>query len=266
MNNETNNIVVFDIETQKTFDEVGGFKNMEKLGVSYVGVYSYSQKKMFGFFEKDLPILEKILLAEKPMLIGFNSIHFDVPVLQPYCKNIDLSSLPHLDILKEVEKDLGHRLKLDSIAQATIYAKKLGDGLDAIRWYREGDFESLATYCKGDVEVTRDIYEYGLRHGKLYFPSGGEKRPITITWGEKPFICDKIQEAFKKHTQLEIEYFNIDEQQKKTIVSRTVEILTFDGNIFQAYCHQLGKKEKFVLSQVWSIQETGNTFAHQGSL
>lgn len=260
------NIIVFDIETQKTFDEVGGVENRDQLGVSYVGVYSYSQKKLFGFFEKDLPLLEKVLIAEKPLLIGFNSIHFDVPVLQPYFKGIDLSTLPHLDILKEIEAELGHRLKLDSVAQSTVYSKKSGDGLDAIRWYREGDFESLAKYCLGDVEVTREVYEFGLRHGKLYYAAGGDKRPIPISWGQQPTIEQQIQEAFKRHQQLNIEYMEVDETGNKKITPRTIEILAMDGNTFQAYCHRLNDKAKFHISQIWSIEETGNTFAHQGSL
>lgn len=262
------NMIVFDIETQKTFDEVGGYENREKLGVSYVGLYSYSQQKLFGFFEQDLPMLEKILLAEKPMLIGFNSIHFDVPVLQPYFTKLDLSTLPHLDILKEVEKDLGHRLKLDSIAQATIYHGKSGDGLDAIRWYRSGDFESLAKYCLGDVEVTRDIYEYGQRHGKLYYMSGGEKRPITIPWGVSPTIINQVRKAFQQHKQLTIEYFQVDENGVKTIVPFTIEILSLnpDGQRFDAYCHELNTKKTFIISDIWTVESTGKTFAHQASL
>jgi len=258
-------IIVFDIETQKTFDEVGGFDNKEQLGVSYVGVYSYSQDTFFGFFEDELEKLEKIMEIERPMLIGFNSINFDVPVLQPYFKNLDLSALPHLDILKEIEKDLGHRLKLESVAQGTLFAGKSGNGLDAIKWYREGDYESLAKYCLDGVRVTRDVYEYGKRHGLLYYPSGGDRKPITINWGEPPLILKKLQDAFKNHVQLDIEYFEVEDG-KKEIVKRKIEILSFDGDKFEAYCHLLHNKARFFVSQVWNIEETGETFAHQESL
>lgn len=259
------NIIVFDIETQRTFDEVGGVENRHELGVSYVGVYSYSQEKLFGFAEQELPALEKILVAEKPMLIGFNSIHFDVPVLQPYFSSLDLSQLPHLDILKEIEKALGHRLKLDSVAQGTLYEGKSGDGLDAIRWYREGDMESLAKYCLDDVRVTRDVYEFGRRHGKLYYPSGGEKKPIPVGWTQHPTIQERLEEAFKKHEQLDVEYFEVDDGHKE-IVKRQIEILSMNGDRFDAYCNVIHHKSTFHVDRVWRIEETGKTFAHQGTL
>ncbi len=260
------NRVVFDVETQKTFDEVGGYENKEALGISYVGVYSYSQDKMFGFWENQLPQLEQILIKEKPMLIGFNSKNFDLPVMQPYFPNIELATLPHLDILEEVNNALGHRVKLDNVAKATLFKGKSGDGLDAIRWYRSGDYESLAKYCLGDVEVTRDVYEYGLRHHRIYYPSGGERVPIPMAWSDKHSIGDRLAEAFKKHETLDIDYFEVDETGEKEVVPRTVEILDFDGERFEAYCHRSNGKQQFFVSQVWAIKETGETYAHQGSL
>lgn len=264
MEHDTPNKVVFDIETKHTFDEVG--ENREELGVSYVGVYSYSQNELFGFFEDKLDVLEKILAAEKPMLIGFNSKHFDVPVLQPHFKSLDLSTLPHLDILEEITKALGHRLKLESVATATIYAGKSGTGLDAIRWYREGDYESLAKYCLDDVRVTRDVYEYGLRHGRLFYPSGGDKIPIPIEWRRDVTIRDQIEEAFKRHEQLTLEYFEVDDNGQKEVVKHTVEVLDMDGDRFEAFSHTSNDKSQFTVANVWDIEETGKTYAHQGKL
>jgi DEAD/DEAH box helicase domain-containing protein len=229
-------------------------------------VYSYSQDKYYGFFEKDLQVLEKILVAEKPVLIGFNSIHFDVPVLQPYFEKVNLAELPQLDILKEIEKVLGHRLKLDSVGQATIFSKKSGMGLDAIRWYREGDFDSLAKYCLDDVAITRDVYEYGLRHGRLYYSSGGQKVPIPIQWGVPPFIAQRIAESHAKHEQLDIEYFTVDEAGDKTITSHTIEILSMEPNRFEAYDHTANGKRTFEIPLIWSVKENGSTFAYQSSL
>src|SRR3990167_5484216 len=119
------NIIVYDLETKKLFEEVGGRPgggvqgNHHLLGVSFLGLYSYSQKKYFGFFENELPILEKILLREKPLVIGFNTKGFDNKVLQPYFQKCDIHALPQLDILEVVYQSLGFRLKLDSLAKAT---------------------------------------------------------------------------------------------------------------------------------------------------
>ena len=258
--------IVFDVETQRTFDEVGGYDHLDKLGISYVGVYSYSQKKLFGFWEDELEQLERILSVEKPMLIGFNSKKFDIPVLQPYFDSIDLTTLSHLDILEEVNNALGHRVKLDNVARATLHAGKSGDGLDAIRWYREGAYEKLARYCMDDVEVTRDIYEYGLKHHRIFYPSGGEKVPIPMNWSTGLSIPTRLAEAFKKHETLHIEYFEVDEDGDVEIIPREIEILDFNGEYFEAFCHRLNTKVKFVVSQVWNIKETGQTFAHQGKL
>ncbi len=263
----TQPIVVFDVETQHTFEEVGGHDHIPELGISYVGVYAYSQQKLFGFWEKDLETLEKILLREHPLLVGFNSLHFDVPVLQPYFKHLDLSSLQHLDILRDVEQALGHRVKLDNIANATLNEQKSGSGLDAIRWYREGNFESLARYCLDDVRITRDVYEYGLRHGRLFYPSGGEKKPIRVHWTDEPTIMDRIRNAFKRHEQLTVEYFSVPiTGSGKEIVKRTLDILDMDDRRIQAYCHELNDKDTFLIENVWSIRQTGQTSSHQGSL
>lgn len=266
MNGNELNKIVFDVETKKTFDEVGGVDKRDQLGVSYVGIYSYEQHDFFGFFEEELANLEKILLIKKPTLIGFNSKHFDVPVLQPYFKKIDLTALPHLDIMADIEKTLGHRVKLENIAQATLYEGKSGSGLDAIRWYREGDLASLAKYCINDVRVTRDIYDYGQRHGRIYYPTGGEKKPIKITWADPVTITQKIESAFKKHEQIEIEYFEVDDNSGKIITPRKIEILSINGDRFEAFCHRINAKRKFNIADVWQIKETGNTYAHQEKL
>lgn len=260
------NRVVLDIETQRTFEEVGGREHREQLGVSYVGVYSYSQKQFYGFFEKDLAALERILLAETPVIIGFNSIHFDIPVLQPYFSKLNLTTLPQLDILQEISTALGHRLKLESVALGTLASKKSGSGLDAIRWYREGDFDSLARYCQDDVRLTRDLYEYGCRHGKLFYFSGGEKLGIPISWGEPPLIAEKIEEAFKRRRRLEIEYMEVDESGQQRTVPRSLEVLSFEDDRFSAYCHTIEDQRTFFVPQVWNVRDSGETFARQGKL
>ena len=55
-------------------------------------------------------------------------------------------------MLVDIEKKLGHRLALDAVAQATLGVGKTGDGLDAIRWWREGKLLDIAEYCCFDVK------------------------------------------------------------------------------------------------------------------
>lgn len=260
-------IIVLDVETKKSFDEVGGFEHRDKLGVSYLGVYSYTQDKFFGFFEEELEAFEKVVVATQPTIVGFNSLHFDLPVIQPYMHTVQLDVLPHVDLLRDIEKVLGHRVKLDTIAQATLFSQKSGDGLEAIRWYREGNFESLAKYCDDDVRITRDIYDFGIRHGVVYYTTGGEKRPVEALWANGALtITDRITEAFKKHEQLRIEYMQLDESGKMVVIPRTIEILELTGDKFKAFCHTENGMSDFRVSQIWNIEETGNTFAHQAAL
>ena len=131
------NIIVLDLETKRTFEDVGGRDNLGALGVSMVGVYSYRHKEYQAYFENDFPKLFSIL-SDKPLVIGFNHRRFDMPVLQPYFKDFDLKQLKLLDVMEELTKILGHRIGLDAVAQATLGTKKSGHGLDAIRYWNTG--------------------------------------------------------------------------------------------------------------------------------
>ncbi len=162
--------LILDVETKKSFDEVGGYFP-ERLGVSFVGVCkreNRSQKgEMLSFFEDDLPELFK-LMQHADLVVGYNIDDFDMVTLAPYYdKNI--KDIPTLDIMKRIKKASGHRLKLDNVAKETLGYGKIGDGLDAIKYYREKQFDKLEKYCLQDVAVTRDVYDYGLEFGFVKF-------------------------------------------------------------------------------------------------
>lgn len=161
--------LILDVETKKTFDEVGGYFP-ERLEVSFVGVCERSgsgKGTMHSFFERDLPNLFP-LLEKAQVVIGFNIDGFDMPALSPYYGG-DIASIPTLDILDRIKDSAGHRVKLDAVAQATLGTGKTGDGLDAIKYYRNGNYQALEKYCIQDVAVTRDVYDFGLKQGKVKF-------------------------------------------------------------------------------------------------
>jgi DEAD/DEAH box helicase domain-containing protein len=162
-------LVVFDVETKKAFDEVGGFYP-EKLGVSVSGVWygeEGSEGILRGFREEEFGEMFKIFEGAD-RIVGFNSIDFDMAALKPYYLG-DLLKLPNFDILQEVEKKVGHRVKLDSIAKETLGIQKGGNGLDAITYFHEGNWEKLTKYCLQDVTITKDLYFYVKDHGELRF-------------------------------------------------------------------------------------------------
>ena len=163
-------LVVFDVETKKAFDEVGGYYP-DKLGVSISGVYyrddQTNEEWLKGFREEQFPEMFK-LFESADRIVGFNTISFDMPALSPYYVG-DLLKLPNFDIMVEVEKLIGHRVSLDALAKETLGEQKIGHGLDAIRYFHDGDWESLEKYCLQDVVVTRKLYELGAAGKALKF-------------------------------------------------------------------------------------------------
>lgn len=162
--------VILDVETKQTFGDVGGFFP-DRLGVSFVGVNvrtRFGEKgEMHSFFENDL---EKLfpLLEKADVLVGYNIDGFDIPALAPYYTG-DIETFPTLDLMDRIKDSFGHRIKLDSVAKETLGKGKIGDGLDAIEYYRTNQLEKLEKYCLQDVIVTRDIYDYGFKNGKVSF-------------------------------------------------------------------------------------------------
>lgn len=162
-------LVVFDVETKKAFDEVGGYFP-EKLGVSVSGVWYGDENgvgTLKGFREEEFSEMFKIF-ESADRIVGFNSIDFDMAALKPYYIG-DLLKLPNFDILQEVEKKVGYRVKLDALAKETLGVQKGGNGLDAITYYHEGNWEKLTKYCLEDVIITKDLYFHGLKKQELKY-------------------------------------------------------------------------------------------------
>lgn len=172
------NKIVFDLETQKSFSEVGGRNKNHLLKVSVGVAYSYQKNKFLVFEESSIHKLGE-MLQEADLVIGYNSIGFDYEVLKPYL-NYDPATLPTLDLLVEIEKVLGHRVGLDSVAQATLNSSKIASGLDAVRFWKTGQIEKLKKYCVEDVKITRNIYDYAVREGKLFYKDFFDKREFKI--------------------------------------------------------------------------------------
>ncbi len=162
--------VVLDVETKKTFEEVGGYFP-DRLGVSFVGVCVREGQsgpgEMKSFFEDDLPNLFP-LLEKADVVIGFNIDGFDMQTLLPHYTG-EITSIPTLDLMMRIKNSAGHRIGLDAVAQETLGIGKSGNGLDAIKYYQTQNWEALEKYCLKDVSVTRDLYDHGLRNGQVKF-------------------------------------------------------------------------------------------------
>lgn len=175
------NIIVLDLETKRAFDEVEGGK-AEKLGITVVGTYLYRENRYRIFRENEINDLETLFMS-KPLLVGFNIKKFDLTVLRPYL-HMNPAVLPCLDIMEEMTKILGHRVSLNSVAQATLGTQKSGHGLDAIKYYKNGEWEKLEKYCLDDVRITKEVFEYGAKNGELFYINKFSQAPakVPVKW------------------------------------------------------------------------------------
>lgn len=160
-----NDIIVYDIETQETFQQIG-VRDPKKLHISVVCMYSYNENKYYSFTEDELPQFWR-RLEFCDLVIGFNNKGFDDIVCSAYFP--EMVKVPSFDMLEAVHKSIGFRVKLDNIAHATLGIGKTGDGLQAVKLYAEGRIQELTEYCLQDVKVTKEVYDYGRANGRLRY-------------------------------------------------------------------------------------------------
>jgi DEAD/DEAH box helicase domain-containing protein len=175
------NILVFDLETQRSFQEVGGRSLARQLGLSVGIVWSFRDQSFTSYFEPDVERLVAAL-AGAEQVIGYNLLGFDYEVLKGY-SDVPLERTPTLDIMVELQQRLGFRPKLDSVVGPTLGAGKSADGLQALQWYREGRLDLIEQYCTEDVRLTRDLYLFGRRNRYvLVARSSGAPMKVPVSW------------------------------------------------------------------------------------
>ena len=172
-------IMIFDVETRRSATEVGGWHLADKMGVSLAIVWDGT--KYHTFYQDDLVNMFN-LLKKASLVVGFNSLRFDYKVLQPFAM-YDLHSLPSLDLLVEIKKRLNYRISLDNLANATLNAPKTANGLQALAWWKEGQLTKIESYCQSDVNLTRQLYEFGKKFGYVLFTNkASQKVRCPVDW------------------------------------------------------------------------------------
>ena len=182
-------ILTFDLETKYAADEVGGWGNVMDMGMSVGVVHDSADGAFHVYLEHQVPALIAHL-RQAGLIVGFNHVEFDLRVLAGHLPTqearhqlyLELRALPHFDILLELKKLLGHRLRLDSLARPTLQVGKSADGLQALEWYKQGRIDLIIEYCKQDVEVTRRLFEYALEHGELLYDSRSGIKSVALNW------------------------------------------------------------------------------------
>ncbi|MCW1884089.1 ribonuclease H-like domain-containing protein [Luteolibacter flavescens] len=183
------NIVYFDLETQRSFGDVGGSAHKDKMGVSVAVTYSTARGGYRIYGEHDInELVDELVRAD--LVVGWNHVEFDYPVLQGYTIYDLPSQTVNLDMMLDLQEILGFRMKLDAAASASLGTGKSADGLDALKWWQEykktGSTEPLmkiAEYCAFDVKVTKCVHEYALANGHIkYHDRGGHLQEVAVGW------------------------------------------------------------------------------------
>jgi DEAD/DEAH box helicase domain-containing protein len=183
----------FDLETQKTAEEVGGWENKHLMRLSVAVLYDAFQDAYLHFYEDQVDELINTLLGAD-LVVGFNIRPFDYKVLSAYTAE-NLSRIPTFDILEDVRERLGFRLSLDHLAIHTLGERKTADGLQAVAWFREGRMDELLAYCKKDVVLTQRLFEFGSENAFiLYETREGQVVRLPVEW-DVFLILQKIKEA-----------------------------------------------------------------------
>lgn len=179
--------IVFDIETRNVFQDVGK-NDPSLLDLSLVGVWDSETNKYTSYLQEELnqlwPIIEKA-----DVLIGYNSDHFDIPLLNKYYPG-DLTKIKSVDLLKEIKDSVGRRFKMDQIAEGTLGVNKSGHGLQAITWWKQGEIDKIRQYCLDDVKITKKLYDYALKNGKLKYKDGGKTVSIPLNTSNWEIVED----------------------------------------------------------------------------
>ena len=182
--------ITFDIETKNFFQDVGSNKP-EALDISVVCIHDSLDDTYKSFLEKDFPTLWPIL-EKADALITWNGNHFDIPLLNKYYSG-DLTKIRSIDLMHETRNVIGRRLKLDTVAEATLGKNKSGNGFDAVAWWNSGEIDKIIKYCIEDVKITKELYDYALKNGLLKYKdlgAGGAVHDIKLNTSSWEKVAD----------------------------------------------------------------------------
>lgn len=169
-------VITFDIETANWFGN--GASEPSELEIALVGMHDSLTDSYDSFLVPELTRMWKVL-EEADLLVGYNSDHFDIPLLNKYYPG-DLTKIPNIDLMKEIYDVLGRRIRLDAVADGTLGKKKSGHGGQSLVWWRNGEVEKVRKYCLKDVELTRNLYDHALKNGSLKYRELGSLHEVKL--------------------------------------------------------------------------------------
>jgi DEAD/DEAH box helicase domain-containing protein len=175
------NILYFDLETQKSAEEVGGWHKIVDMRMSVGVVFSTARQEYKIYDERHVDDLIKDL-QRADLVVGYNHLRFDYEVLHGYTP-FDMRQLPSLDMLVELQQIINRRLALDDLANATLGVGKTAEGLQALEWFKQGRMMEIAEYCCYDVKITKLVHEYGVANQAVYYKDNfNQKIKVPVKW------------------------------------------------------------------------------------
>ncbi len=175
--------IIFDLETQRLAQDVGGWKNISRMGFAAGVTLEHETGIVHRYTEPDVPkLLLELQAAER--VVGFNLLRFDYEVLSPYGLNLNQQlAAKTIDLMLDVERQLGFRLPLANLAEATLGVGKSADGLKSVEWFKAGQIDRVLDYCEQDVRVTHRLWEHGREHGHVLFSDRNRAtRQVIVSW------------------------------------------------------------------------------------
>ncbi len=169
--------IFYDIENKNWFGETGS-NDPTSLDLALIAIHDSKTDSYHSYLEEELvdlwPVLER-----SDVLIGFNSDHFDIPILDKYYPG-DLTTIKSIDLMKEAQKSLGRRLALDNISRATLGRGKIAHGLEATDWWKTGEVEKIREYCIDDVRLTKQLFDFGRKEGYWKYIDRDTGKPLIL--------------------------------------------------------------------------------------
>jgi DEAD/DEAH box helicase domain-containing protein len=178
---EEGRVVVFDLETLRSAEEVGGWGQVERMGLALACVYDVTADRHRCYREAEAERLLLDLLSAD-LVVGFNVDRFDLRVLAPYAP-AGLGRVRTLDLLARIHETLGFRIALGHLGRETLGVPKTADGLQSLEWVREGRLDLVESYCRADVELTARLFAHGRREGYLLYRDYEDRRVrVPVSW------------------------------------------------------------------------------------
>jgi DEAD/DEAH box helicase domain-containing protein len=174
-------VVYFDVETQRSAAEVGGWRHIDRMGLALAVVWDDRTGECTTYREADVAALVTHL-ERADLVVGYNVLRFDYRVLGAYTDR-PLERLPTFDLLVALRAALGRRISLGNVGGATLGRAKTADGLQSLEWVRTGRWHEVEAYCRADVELTRAVFQHAIGCGWLAFERDGRLlRTPPLDW------------------------------------------------------------------------------------